>query len=386
MRLCRIVTVPGTFQAHLRDQLRCVVEEGIHLTLVASPGDELDVVGREVGAETIGVAMQRAPAPMADLRSLFLLTNVLQGGHFDIVHSTTPKAGFLTALASTMARVPVRIHTFTGQPWVELRGLRRWIPRQCDRITARLATRCYADSPSQREFLIRERLVKPDRIGVIGAGSISGVNLDRFSAAQGGERDVIRDELGISRDAVVVIFVGRVTKDKGIVELLAAFEMASKRFPQLRLLVVGPFEPDRDPLPDKTVAGLKNNRRIHLVGFQGQPERYLGAADIFVLPSYREGFGSVAIEAAALGLPAIVTRITGLTDAVVENVTGLIVPPKSPDALAEAIETLAGSRGMRQAMGEAGRQRVMKIFDARVINEAVVREYRRLAFLSQSGV
>jgi glycosyltransferase involved in cell wall biosynthesis len=381
MKLCRIVTVPQTFQGLLGEQLRCILAHGIDLTLVSSPGHELEEVLRGVAAKGVAVPMARKPAPLADLRSLLILLRFLSKNHFDIVHSSTPKAGFLASLAGTLARVPIRIHTFTGQPWVELAGLKRRIPRECDRLIAKLATQCYADSPSQRDFLISEGLVAPGKIAVIGAGSISGVDLKRFSLIKWGGETArqTRSELGIPADALVIAFVGRLTKDKGVVELLAAFELIAKSNSAVHLLLVGPFEPDRDPLPAETLERLKSHPCVHGVGFSITPEKFLGVADIFCLPSYREGFGSVAIEAAAMELPAVVTRVTGLVDAVVDGVTGLIVPPKNVSRLAKALQKLARSQELRQSMGRAARDRVVGNFDARLINEAVVGEYSQLA-------
>ena len=365
----------------LREQLRRVMARGIELTLVSSPGPDLDTLARGIGARAVGIAMKRQPAPLADLRSLLRLTRFLAWNRFDVVHSSTPKAGLLTAWAGMLARVPVRIHTFTGQPWVELAGWKRRIPRECDRVTARLATHCYADSPSQRDFLIAEGLVAPGKISVIGTGSICGVDLQRFSLTTWGGETArqTRRELGIPNDALVVIFVGRVTKDKGIVELLAAFETMAKGNPAAHLLLVGPFEPERDPLPNETLERLKNHPRVHGLGFSDTPEKYLAAADIFCLPSYREGFPTVVIQAGAMELPAVVTRATGSVDTVVEGVTGLFVPLKNADSLAEALRTLADSKELRQSLGQAARRRVVENFDARVINEAVVAEYFRLA-------
>jgi len=329
--------------------------------------------------------MERKPAPLTDLRSLVKVARFLCQNRFDIVHSSTPKAGFLTALAGKLARVPIRVHTFGGQPWVELAGLRRRIPRECDRITAKLATQCYADCPAQRDFLISEGLVPPAKIAVIGAGSISGVNLQRFSLTTwgGDAARQTRRELGIPSDALVIAFVGRLVRDKGIIELLAAFEMIAKSNPAVHLLLVGPFEEERDPLPAETVERLKRQPRVHGVGFSLTPEKYMAAADIFCLPSYREGFGSAVIEAAAMGLPAVVTRLTGgLVDTIVEGVTGLFVPPKNVDHLAQALRTLIASKELRHSLGQAARQRAEKSFDAKLINEAVVAEYFRLAHRS----
>lgn len=379
MRLCRVVTVPLTFQTLLREQLRCIVAHRIDLTLVADPGAELDAVAADVGAAVASVPMRRQPAPFVDLLAAVRLSRVLSRNRFDIVHSSTPKAGLLTALAGTLARVPVRLHTFTGQPWIELTGVRRQIPRMCDGLVARLATNCYADSQSQKEFLVREGLVPSDKIAVLGFGSISGVDLARFSRATwGGPMSALtRRELGIPGAAPVIVFVGRVTRDKGICELLSAFGLVSQKIPDAHLMLVGPFEPERDPLPPETADRLRRHGRVRVVGFSPNPEKYLAAADIFCLPSYREGFGSVVIEAAAMGLPAVVTRVTGLVDAVVDGETGLVVPPKDSPALASALEHLLLAGPQRRAMGEAARLRASRDFSSHSVNEAVVEEYFR---------
>jgi glycosyltransferase involved in cell wall biosynthesis len=381
LRLCRIATVPWTFQTMLREQLRYIASEGMELTLVSSPGPELHAVASEAGAAAAEIAMRREPAPGSDLRSLFRLTNFLRRNRFDIVHSSSPKAGLMTALAGAFTRVPVRLHTFTGQPWVELAGLRRRIPRECDRITARWMTHTHADSPSQRDFLIAEGLVAPERITVVGAGSIAGVDLKRFSLEALGEGASARtrSEMGIPEGVPVIIFLGRVTRQKGVVELVEAFTIVSRACNDVHLVLVGPLEPERDPLPAATLRALAQTPRIHAVGFSAAPEKYLAAADIFCLPSYREGFGSVSVEAAALRLPAVVTRVTGLVDAVVDGVTGLIVPPKDVEALARALKTLLASKELRSSLGNAGRERVVRNFDSCLINEALVSEYRRLA-------
>jgi glycosyltransferase involved in cell wall biosynthesis len=380
LKLCRIVTVPLTFQTLLLEQLRCILAREVDLTLVCNPAPELDQVAADVGAKKMGIPMQRKPSPLLDLLSLFRLARFFRQNHFDIVHSSTPKAGLLTALAGTLARVPVRMHTFTGQPWVELRGWKRRIPRECDRMIARLATRCYADSPSQRAFLIAEGLVDADKIFVVGAGSISGVDLKRFSLEiwGGGVALDTRRELGIPSRGLVIAFVGRVTRDKGIVELIAAFEIMANLNPEAHLVLIGPFEPEQDPLPAETLHKLKSHCRIHAVGFSATPEKYMAAADIFCLPSYREGFGSVVVEAAAMELPSVVTRVTGLVDAVEDGVTGLIVSPKSVDDLVQALQALAASKELRKKMGQAGRLRVIHSFDAQLVNDAVVAEHYRV--------
>jgi glycosyltransferase involved in cell wall biosynthesis len=176
-----------------------------------------------------------------------------------------------------------------------------------------------------------------------------------------------------------VLFVGRLTKDKGIIELVSAFRMLQVDRKDVELILVGPFEPERDPLPRETLDELSNNPRIHVFGFSHEPAMYMGVADVFCLPSYREGFGSAVIEAAAMGMPAVVSRVVGLVDAVVDGKTGLLVPPKEIDALRRALMKLLSEPETRYRMGRAARERAVAEFDSGIINRLVVEEYRRLA-------
>lgn len=380
IKLCRVVTVPITFATLLRQQIRSIVEAGIDLTLVSSPGDQANELCAGLPVRHEAIPMARKPAPWRDIQSLCKLARFFRRERFDIVHSSTPKAGLLTALAGAVARVPVRIHTFTGQVWVELNGPMRWLLRKFDWLIGRLDTHTFADSHSQRELLVTERLVPPDKIQVLGHGSISGVDLRRFDPSLANKvRAQLRHTLGIGETSPVIVFVGRITKDKGICELLDAFRMLCEHYEDIHLLLVGPLEVDRSLEHSKIIKQLSNNARIHPVGFAPQPEEYLAMADIFCLPSYREGFGSVAIEAGAMMLPSVATRVTGLIDAVVDGETGILVPPKDVWALKDALKTMIESPDMRCRMGQAARLRAVTYFDAEVVNRAVVDEYARLA-------
>ena len=379
LRVCRVVTIPFTFATLLNRQIWHIADAGIDLTLVSSPDAELELF-HTVPVRCYPIPMAREPAPLRDLRSLIVLTRFLQRERFDIVHSSTPKAGLLTALAGFLARVPIRIHTFTGQPWMSMRGIVRRLIRAFDFVIGRLDTHLYADSHSQRDFLIAEGLIPADKIRVLGDGSISGVDLQRYDLSRlAGARAERRAQLGIAATATVIIFLGRVNRDKGIVELVDAFQILCAQHADVHLVLVGPLEPEHDPLPAQTLEKISVDPSIHVVGFQAKPEEYLALADIFCLPSYREGFGSVVIEAGALGLPSVVTRVTGLTDAVVDGETGLIVPPKDVPGLAQALTRLIESPDLRRRMGQAAHQRVIRSFDANKINQLVVDEYLRLA-------
>jgi len=381
VRLCRIVTVPITFETLYREQLTYLAHQGIDITLVSSPGVGLAAIAKSLNINYYPIPMARKAKPLRDLQALLTLVRLFKSKRFDLVHSSTPKAVLLTAIAGIIAQTPVRIHTFTGQVWVEMKGISREILRLCDWIIGHLNTQCYADSKSQRDFLVKERLVSASKIAVLGAGSVGGVDLERFKPKVFGEKSAtaIRRELDISEQSFVILFVGRLTKDKGIRELVAAFLMLLSELKEIDLILVGPFEPERDPLPKEILEELSYNSRIHVVGFSEQPEKYMAAADVFCLPSYREGFGSVIVEAAAMGLPSVASRVTGLVDAVVHGETGLLVQPKDVDALKHALRRMLSSPKIRHQMGRSARRRAIRDFDSRAINQLVVEEYKKLA-------
>lgn len=378
MKVCRVATVPFAVLHHLGEQLAVIAREGHEVWAVCSDGPEMTSVRAIPGVRVEAVRIPRAIRPGADLLALVALYRCFRRLRFDLVHSMTPKAGLLCALAARLAGVPIRLHTFTGQVWAEQRGAARWIGKFCDWLIVRLNTGCYADSPSQREFIVAQGIAPRDRLRVLLHGSIAGVDLRRFRPEARSDSGVLRAELGIGGGSRIVTFVGRVTRAKGVVDLVAAFaRIAESR--DLFLLLVGPFEPDLDPLPDATARLIAAHPRIRALGYQENPERYVAAADVFCLPSYREGFGTVVMEAAAMGIPAVATSIVGLVDAVEDGVTGILVPPRDPDALADALSRLLDDAPLRERMGEAARARSHSRFGAEAVNAALAAEYARLA-------
>jgi glycosyltransferase involved in cell wall biosynthesis len=376
MRIVRIATVPFFVLHHLEGQIRALAAAGHEVHVITSPVEGFDRIAALGVAGVEALEIPREIAPLADLRALVGLTRLLKKLDPDLVHSNTPKAGLLGAVAAFLCGVPVRLHTFTGQAWAERSGPVRWLGRLADRIVVALSTLCYADSASQRDFLIREGIATAPKLAVLGAGSLGGVDLERFDAARLRDAAVkARARLGIAPQAKVVVFVGRVTRDKGIVELVEAFGTLQNA----ALVLVGPLEPERDPLPEATRREIERHPAIHAVGYDARPEVYLALADLLCLPSYREGFGIVVIEAAALGVPCLGTRIVGLSDAVVDGETGVLVPPKDPGALASALRSLLKDDARRAALGAAARKRVQAEFDAKKMNESLLQEYARLA-------
>ena len=263
-RICRVVTVPMTFTTLLRDQIQRIRDASLDLTLVCSPGDDLTKLSRDLSIRALPLPMARAISPLSDTRALAALTVLFRRERFDLVHSSTPKAGLITALAGRLSGIKRRLHTFTGQPWVEMHGAARRMAREADRLIGRLNTDLYTDSHSQRDFLLSEGVGTADRLHVIGDGSISGVDVRRFDPdALAGARAEVRGRLGIAADALVIVFVGRLTRDKGARELIEAFVDLASRHARLELLLVGPEEPERDPLPSVVRRQIATNARIH---------------------------------------------------------------------------------------------------------------------------
>lgn len=381
IKLARVSTVPYFVVSQLSGQLGAIASSGMDVTVISSDGPELGQLRSEaLPLRIITLEIARSISLVKDVRSLWRLFWLFRRERFDVVHSTNPKAGMIAAVAGLFAGVPVRLHTFTGQPWVSLHGPLRWVARWGDSLIGRLNTRCYADSESQRRFLVEQRVISQSRISVIGAGSISGVDIERFNAARfsAQERSQTRADLGVPADAPVMLFVGRITADKGVRELLAAFHEIKQTGSCAHLVFVGPFDAERSGGNEITRSDIDDIPDTHVVGYSEQPEVYMSIADILCLPSYREGFGTVVIEAAAMGVPTVGTDIYGLSDAVVNGETGILVPPRDSTALARALACLIDDPVRRSEMGNAARCRAEKSFDAKTVNEKVIAEYHRL--------
>jgi glycosyltransferase involved in cell wall biosynthesis len=278
-------------------------------------------------------------------------------------------------VAARLAGVKWRIHTFTGQVWANKVGIRRWVLKILDRILVDNATFVMADSRSQRAFLIDNKVVAPWKIGVLADGSFSGVNLERFTFDPKA-REEIRTSFGVPGDAIAFIFLGRLNRDKGLVDLADAFERVAPRDNRIHLMIVGFDDGGFDQ--KFSVLAQRFTGRVHRADFTDHPEKYLSAGDVFCLPSYREGFGSALIEAAAIGLPAIASRIYGITDAVEDGVTGILHKPGSGREIAEAMWLLISDEHLRRKMGEAARKRVAEKFSETRITGAFLKFYQEM--------
>lgn len=373
-RVCLVVASEMTIRAFLLDHLRALA--GRHDVAVVADTKDPGMLRRlGLALDVTPVAIPRQLSPLRDLGALVRLWRLFRAGRFEVVHSVTPKAGLLAMLAAAAARVPIRLHVFTGQVWATRTGLSRWILKQADRVIARAATHLLADSHSQRDFLVAEGVVAPGKIEVLGAGSISGVDLARFRPDPE-LRARLRAELALPEAALVFLFLGRLNRDKGVPELARAFAEVAGRCPEAHLLVVGPDEQGLTPALEETLRPV--SERVRFVGFTDRPEQLMAAGDVYCLPSHREGFGTAVIEAAAAGLPAVASRIYGLTDAVVDGTTGLLHPPGDVAAIAGQMARLAADAGLRAELGRRARSRAEQEFPATRLTAEWVRLYERL--------
>lgn len=372
--MARISSIPNFF-VHILNNIVDLREENFDFDLICSEEDYGDYIRKQYGFNVIYTDIQRDISPLKDLFSIFSMARLFKKGQYQIVHSATPKAGLITCLAGLLAGTPIRIHTFTGQRWANLKGSKRELLKAIDRLIIMLNTQCYADSPGQIEYLINEGVAKPGRILCLGEGSFGGVDLTKFDPSLfTHSKTEIAQEYNIPLESLWMIYVGRITSDKGINELIKAFEEL-KTDKKVELILIGHFEDALDPIHERSRVSIENNKHIHYLGFQNAPARFISACDFLCLPSYREGFGTVVIEAAALGVPTIGTDIPGLRDSIVNNETGLLVAPSDVTDLLNAISLIIENPDLRAKFSKHALSRTREKFCSKRLSQLLKMEY-----------
>ena len=355
-----------------------MVKQGIEMTVLSSPGEQLDCLSRH-GVATLQLVMKREISPIQDSESLFQLHRVLKQERPDLVEFGTPKAGFLGMLAARAAGVPGRLYTIHGLRLETTGGPTRAILYWTECIACLCATRILCVSESVRDKLVALKLAPRSKAFVLSRGSYTGVDTSHFTPANRGSESVarLRQRLGLSGYETVIGFVGRFVKDKGIRELVEAFRELSASRPELRLLLVGDFE-GGDPVEGEVRRYIESNPAVLRPGFVSDTAPYYSLMDVFVLPTHREGFPGVPLEAQASEVPVITTNATGAVDSVRPGVTGLIVPVNDARALTRAIDSLLRNPGLRAEMGRAGRRWMQHDFRPEVIWQAHAEMYREM--------
>lgn len=352
----------------MRGQLTMIKARGFHVTLIASPSDELDLVAEREGVDVVRIPMNREISPLADLKSLFALVKAIKRIRPDIVNAGTPKAGLLGMLAARIAKVPARIYTLRGLRLETTTGWRRHLLTMVERVASSSAHQVICVGNSLRQKYLELRLADPRKCKVLASGSSNGVNVDRFElndeqlkiAAQR------RQELGISDGCQVVGFLGRMTHDKGIEELARSFWALKPDFPNLKLLLVGDFE-NGDPVDSLVRQLLIDDPQVIITGIIHDPELWYPLMDLIAYPSYREGFPNVPLEAGVARLPVVGFKATGTIDAVVDGVTGTLLDIGDEAGLTRAIRDYLTNDILRHGHGNAGHDRVVQHFRNEII-------------------
>jgi glycosyltransferase involved in cell wall biosynthesis len=319
--------------------------------------------------------MKREISPLADLRSLIRLAALLRRIRPAICNAGTPKAGLLVGLAARMTRVPCRIYTLRGLRLETAKGVTRMLLTATEKLACSCAHRVVCVSPSLRQRVIDLGLAPPSKTIVLGAGSSNGVDISRFETTpEKTALAALRDTLGIQTHQPVIGFAGRLTRDKGIPELLTAFELIRQRMPESVLLLVGDYE-SGDPVPAEIRQRIESNPAICRVAFTSQLELYYHLMTVFVLPTHREGFPNTVLEAQAAQLPVVTTTATGAVDAIEDGVTGLLTPVGDAAKLADGILAMLSDPMKRQSMGHLGRARVLRQFSNHAVWQSLASLY-----------
>jgi glycosyltransferase involved in cell wall biosynthesis len=370
----------------MRGQLQFLQQHGFDVTLICSPGEWLELFGRTQGVQVIEVPMSRRIAPWKDLVSLWRLWRIMRAIRPAVTNVSTPKAGLLGGCAAWLAGVPCRFYTLRGLRFETLSGPKRQLLIFADLLACHFAHRIICVSRSLREKAVALRLATPERTLVFGSGSSNGVDASRFAptSKRAKQATKLRSELDIPHEAPVLGFVGRLTRDKGIPELVTSFQRLSKQFPDLRLLLLGSTEVE-DPLDDKTRRALDTHSHIILRGVTTDTEPYYALMDILVLPSHREGFPNVVLEAYAAGKPVVAARATGTMDAVLDQRTGLLFPAGDVLALTRCLQSLLANKTLATQFGSAGQELVKRKFRQEIVWSALHKEYQRFLQLQGSS-
>lgn len=373
IKLFRISTVPITLESLLNDQLR-MVNEHYEVVAVSSPGKEMQVLREREGIRTIEVPMERRISPVKDFISLIRMIRVFVKERPYMVHSMTPKAGLISMLAGWLTRVPVRMHTFTGLVFPTATGWKQRLLIWTDRLTCACATHVNPEGEGVKRDLMTYGITKKS-LRIIGNGSICGVDMTYFDRTE----VVVKQATAYREEGCFTFcFVGRMVRDKGINELVSAFVRLHQQYPKVRLLLVGRFEKKLDPVLPETEKVIQEHSAIRFMGYQSDVRPFLVASDALVLPSYREGFPNVVLQAGAMGLPSIVTDINGSNEIILPNENGVIIPSQDEEALYRAMENFLFHPEEVERMARKARPLIASRYDRKVMWEALLKEYQFL--------
>lgn len=376
-KIIRITTVPVSLKTLLKGQHKFMANH-FEVIGISSEGQELSDVRDIEGIRVIPIEMTRRISPFKDLKSVWQIYKVLQKEQPLIVHSHTPKAGVVGMLAAKLAKVPYRFHTVAGLPLMEAKGSKRKLLDFVEKLTYRCATKVYPNSKGLFDFILENNLTKENKMGIIANGSSNGINTDFFNPDlfSQDDKEKTRTNIGITSNDFIFIFVGRLVGDKGINELILSFDQISKEIDNAKLLLVGSFESELDPLHSKTLNSIHANPNIISVGFQNDVRPFFSISDVLVFPSYREGFPNVVMQAGAMGLPSIVCDINGCNEIIKDEENGLIIPVKDSASLYLSMQKIFNDNDLKSKMKQNARNMIKSRYEQQIVWNSILREYK----------
>jgi glycosyltransferase involved in cell wall biosynthesis len=371
------VTTVGQSLGFFRGQPAVMKAHGLTTVYVSSPDALFEKYTSEEGVRGYGVPMHRGISPLNDMVAIFRLVRLFRRLRPTIVDVHTPKAALVGAIASWLVRTPVRVYHLHGLVLEGSRGVRRLILTLTERLVCALSHEVICVSPSLRAEAIRLRLGPAEKFVVLANGTVNGIDTKHLDPDEEElSKDRARRRIGLGDSESVVGFLGRIADDKGVSELAEAWRSIRNQVPNAHLVFIG--GPDPAPPPPDVMASLRQDPRVHFCDHVDDPALYYAAFDVLAMPSRREGFGLAAAEAGAMQVPAVTTRVTGCVDAVADGLTGTVVPPRDPAALAQALIGYLTDDEHRRAHGMQARARAEQCFDQHVVREALATEYARL--------
>lgn len=379
-KLIRITTVPQSLRGLLKGQMRFMSENGYEIIGVSSPGEALHDVEKNEGVKTVGIKMTRSITPLQDLKALVQLIQLFRKEKPQIVHTHTPKAGLLGMIAARLTGVPHRLHTVAGMPLTVATGSKRQLLNQMEKLTYACATKVYPNSFGLEKIILDEKFTSPTKLKVIGKGSSNGIDTSQFDPALVSDETKLnlRRELKIDKNDFVFLFVGRVVKDKGINELVEAFNSLHSKNPNAHLVIVGNFERELDPLKPETENLIDTHSNIHAVGYKTNVIDYFAMADVLTFPSYREGFPNVVMQAASMQLNCIVSDINGCNEIIEDGKNGWIVLSRNIEQLQNRMEWCVQNKEQSKKMGLESRVIMQKNYERQFVWNEILKEYQKL--------
>lgn len=355
VKVIHAVTVPQTLKL-MSGQLAYLKKRGYETRALSSKGDYVNDYEQSEGVKVLNVEMEREISPLKDFASLVACIRIFYKEKPVIVNAGTPKAGLIAMVAALVTRVPIRIYNVLGLRLETTTGLKKHVLLMAEKVAATSATHILSVSPSLSMQIVDLKIAPPEKITIIGKGSLNGFKVADFELNDTLREkiDFLKKQLGLSKENLVVGYMGRITKDKGVEEAVAAFLKLSKKFSHIRLLIIGGFE-EGDAIDDQTKRTILEHSSIIHVPYQEDPIPYYFMMDIFLFLTKREGFGNVSVEAALAGKPVIAADVTGARDTVSDWVTGLLVDPENDVEVAHRLSLLINDKALRQRLGANGR-------------------------------